>query len=187
MDHLLQDLRHAVRALLRTPGFTLVTIITLALGIGANTAIFSIVNGVILPPLGYPKPEQLMFLTTPVPGQGFDQFWVSPPEFFEFRELNQSFAEVGAFTTGEVNITAADRPLRVRSASVNRRTAARARAAAGRGPAVREGRDRRDGPAARAPGSPRRSRRKWPSCPTSCGSRRLAASPSSARPSRSTA
>jgi putative ABC transport system permease protein len=118
MDHWLQDLRHAVRALARTPGFTLVTVMTLALGIGANTAIFSIVNGVVLQPLGYPKPEQLMFLTSRFPAQGFDQFWVSPPEFFEFRELNQSFTEVGAFTTGEVNLMAGDRPRRVRSAAV---------------------------------------------------------------------
>ena len=118
MDHLLHDLRHAARGLVRTPGFTLVTILTLALGIGANTAIFSIVNGVILRPLGYPQPEQLVFLTTRFPNMGFDQFWVSPPEFFEFREINQSFASVGAFTTGEVNLMAADRPRRVRSASV---------------------------------------------------------------------
>jgi len=118
MDHLLQDVRHAVRGLLRTPGFTLVTILTLALGIGANTAIFSIVNGVILRPLGYPKPEQLVYLTTRFPNMGFDQFWVSPPEFFEFRELNQSFASVGAFTTGEVNLMAGDRPRRARSALV---------------------------------------------------------------------
>ena len=94
------------------------TILTLALGIGANTAIFSIVNGVILRPLGYPKPEQLMYLTTQFPAFGFEQFWVSPPEYFEFREINQSFSAVGAFTTGEVNLTAGDRPLRVRSASV---------------------------------------------------------------------
>ena len=104
MDSLLQDLRHAVRGLARTPGFTLVTVLTLALGIGANTAIFSIVNGVILRPLGYPKPEQLMYLTSRFPAQGFDEFWVSPPEFFEFREINQSFSAVGAFTTGEVNL-----------------------------------------------------------------------------------
>jgi predicted permease len=118
-DNLRQDLRLAIRSLLRAPAFTAVTILTLALGIGANTAIFSIVNGVILRPLGYPQPEQLMYLTTQFPAFGFDQFWVSPPEYFEFRELNQSFAAVGAYTTGEVNLTAGDRPLRVRSAQVD--------------------------------------------------------------------
>ncbi|HEX8031708.1 MAG TPA: ABC transporter permease [Vicinamibacterales bacterium] len=119
MDNLRQDLRHSVRGLLRAPAFTIITILTLALGIGANTAIFSIVNGVILRPLGYPQPEQLMYLTTQFPAFGFTQFWVSPPEYFEFREINQSFSSVGAFTTGEVNLTAGDRPLRVRSASVD--------------------------------------------------------------------
>ena len=118
-DNLRQDLRLAVRGLLRAPAFAAVTILTLALGIGANTAIFSIVNGVILRPLGYPKPEQLMYLTTQFAAQKFDQFWVSPPEYFEFRELNQSFSAVGAYTTGEVNLTAGDRPLRVRSAGVD--------------------------------------------------------------------
>ena len=118
-DNLRQDLRLAVRGLLRAPAFAAVTILTLALGIGANTAIFSIVNGVILRPLGYPKPEQLMYLTTQFTALGFDQFWVSPPEYFEFREINQSFQSVGAYTTGEVNLTAGDRPLRVRSASVD--------------------------------------------------------------------
>ena len=83
LDTLRQDLRLAIRSLLRVPAFTAVTILTLALGIGANTAIFSIVNGVILRPLGYPKPEQLMHLTTRFPAFGFDQFWVSPPEYFE--------------------------------------------------------------------------------------------------------
>ena len=118
MDALLQDLRHAARGLMRSPGFTLVTVLTLALGIGANTAIFSIVNGVILRPLAYPQPEQLMYLTSRFPAQGFDEFWVSPPEFLEFREINQSFSAVGAFTTGEVNLMAGERPRRVRSASV---------------------------------------------------------------------
>lgn len=118
-DQLLQDLRHAVRSLLRAPAYAVVTILTLALGIGANTAIFSIVNGVILRPLGYPHPEQLMYLTTQFPAFGFDQFWVSPPEYFEFREINQSFKAVGAYTTGEVNLTAGDRPLRARSAAVD--------------------------------------------------------------------
>ena len=119
LDNLRQDIRLAVRGLLRAPAFAAVTILTLALGIGANTAIFSIVNGVILRPLGYPNPEQLMYLTTQFPSFGFDRFWVSPPEYFEFREMNQSFAAVGAYTTGEANLTAGDRPLRVRSASVD--------------------------------------------------------------------
>jgi predicted permease len=119
LETLRHDLRLAVRSLWRTPGFTIVALLTLALGIGANTAIFSIVNGVLLRPLGYPKPEQLMYLTTQFPGLGFGQFWVSPPEYMEFRELNQSFAAVGAFTTGEVNLTANDRPVRARSAAVD--------------------------------------------------------------------
>ena len=113
------DLRSAIRSLLRSPGFSAVVILTLTLGIGANTAIFSIVNGVILRPLAYPKPDQLMFLTTQFPTLGFLQFWVSAPEYFEFRQINRSFSEVGAYTLGEVNLTAGDRPLRVRSAQVD--------------------------------------------------------------------
>jgi predicted permease len=115
---LVQDLRFALRQLRKSPGFTAVAVLTLALGIGANTAIFSLVNSVILQPLGYPKPEQLMFLTTQF-GGGSAQFWVSPPEYMEFRELNKSFSAVGAYNTGEVNLNAADRPLRVRSAFVD--------------------------------------------------------------------
>jgi predicted permease len=119
MEALRQDLRLAVRLLVRSPVFTTVALLTLALGIGANTAIFSIVNGVILRPLAYPKPDQLMYLTTQFPGQGFSQFWVSPPEYMEFREINRSFAAVGAYTTGEVNLTAGDTPLRARAAAVD--------------------------------------------------------------------
>jgi predicted permease len=120
MEQLRQDVRLAVRLLVRNPLFTIVALLTLGLGIGANTAIFSVVNGVILRPLAYPKPEQLMYLTTQFPGRlGFAQFWVSPPEYMEFREINRSFASVGAYTTGEVNLTAGDRPLRARSAAVD--------------------------------------------------------------------
>ncbi|MCL4845718.1 MAG: ABC transporter permease [Acidobacteria bacterium] len=113
MAALLHDIRHAVRALRRAPGFALVTILTLALGIGANTAIFSVVNGVILRPLGYPQPDQLMFITSRFPALGFDQFWVSPPEYFELQEITQSFGVIGAFATQQVNLAAADRPRRV--------------------------------------------------------------------------
>jgi putative ABC transport system permease protein len=119
MDQIRQDVQYALRSLLRNRGFTTIALLTLALGIGANTAIFSIVNGVILRPLAYPKPDQLMYLTTQFPAFGFAQFWVSPPEYMEFRELNQSFAAVGAYRTDESNLTAGDRPLRIRTAFVD--------------------------------------------------------------------
>src|SRR3954453_10836225 len=115
MDGLLRDVRHAGRNLLRTPGFALVTILTLALGIGANTAIFSVVNAVILRPLGYPQPDRLVYISSQFPKMGFDQFWVSPPEFLEFQERTHAFAVVGAFTSGQANLTAADGPRRVNS------------------------------------------------------------------------
>src|SRR5438876_1882339 len=67
------DFRSSMRSLLRSPGFAIVVILTLTLGIGAKTAIFSIVNGVILRPFSYPKPDQLMYLTTQFPGQRFNQ------------------------------------------------------------------------------------------------------------------
>jgi len=115
MDSLLRDLRHAIRNLLRTPGFALVTVFTLALGIGANTAIFSVVNAVILRPLDYPRPDRLIYISSQFPQMGFDQFWVSPPEFLEFQERAKSFSVVGAFTTGQANLTAPDRPRRLNS------------------------------------------------------------------------
>jgi hypothetical protein len=110
LDDLARDVSHGLRTLRRTPVFTAVALLTLALGIGANTAIFSIVNGVILRPLDYPKPEQLMYLTTEFPALGLTRNPLSVQEYLEFRQINQSFAAVGAYrtmggayTTGEVN------------------------------------------------------------------------------------
>src|SRR5688572_13478152 len=68
LDDFARDVNHGVRSLRRTPGFTAVALLTLALGIGANVAIFSILNGVILRPLGYPAPDQLMRLSSHFPG-----------------------------------------------------------------------------------------------------------------------
>jgi predicted permease len=119
MDTLLRDVRHAIRNLARTPGFALITVLTLALGIGANSAIFSVVNAVVLRPLAYPRPAQLMYISSQFPSLGFDQFWMDPPEFFEFRERARAFSSVGAFSTGNVNLTGADRPQRVVSAVVS--------------------------------------------------------------------
>ncbi|MEZ5318784.1 MAG: ABC transporter permease [Vicinamibacterales bacterium] len=104
LDNLRKDLRFAVRSLVRQPGFTLVTVLTLALGIGANTAVFSVLNGVILRPLPYPQPERLVYITSQFPTLDFDQFWVSPPEFVEYRERNQVMASVGAYSVGSATL-----------------------------------------------------------------------------------
>jgi putative ABC transport system permease protein len=118
MDILRHDLLHAFRSLRKNPGYAAVTILTLALGIGANTAIFSVINGVLLKPLPYPQPERLLFITSQFPGLGFEQFWVSAPEFLEFRERNRSFQDVGAYRAGAVNLGTQDQPRRVTSAVV---------------------------------------------------------------------
>src|SRR5262245_3043505 len=115
----MHDLRHAVRGLLRNPGFACLTVLTLALVLGANSAIFSAVSSVILRPLAYPHPNELVYISSQFPKQGFDQFWISPPEFFEFRERTRAFSSVGAFVTGQVNLTTPDRPLRIQSAFVS--------------------------------------------------------------------
>jgi putative ABC transport system permease protein len=113
-----QDLWYALRSLRKSPGYAAVTVLTLALGIGANTAIFSVVNGVLLKPLPYPASERLIFITSQFPGLGFDQFWVSAPEFLEFAEANRSFDAVGAYRAGAVNLGTQDQPRRVNSALV---------------------------------------------------------------------
>jgi putative ABC transport system permease protein len=112
LDEIVQDVRYAFRTLRKSRGFTTIAVLTIALGVGANTAIFSLVNAAILRPLAYPQPQQLMFLTT-TGGS------LSPAEYWELCEINRFFAVVGAFVTGEVNLSAADRPRRAMRASVN--------------------------------------------------------------------
>jgi putative ABC transport system permease protein len=118
MDSWIQDFGHTFRNLLRAPGFAIVAVLTLTLGIGANTAIFAIVNGVLLKPLAYPEPQNLVLVTSQFPELGFDQFWVSPPEFLELKERSRSFQALGAYTTDEDNLGTRDRPRRVRTARV---------------------------------------------------------------------
>ncbi|MES1243740.1 MAG: ABC transporter permease [Acidobacteriota bacterium] len=113
---ILQDLRYAARLLLRTPGFTLLAALTLALGIGANAAIFSVIDAVLLRPLPYAEPERLVFTYSQFPGMSFDRFWSSAPEFLELRQKSKGFLEeLGAYTTGAANITG-DQPVRVKRA-----------------------------------------------------------------------
>ena len=119
LDELVQDVRYALRTLRKSPGFTTVAVLTLALGIGANTAIFSAVNAAILQPLGYPQPEQLQFLTTRFGRGDSGPSSLSPAEYWELTEINHAFSVVGAFVIGEVNLAARDRPRRVTRATVN--------------------------------------------------------------------
>jgi predicted permease len=116
MKSVLQDLRYAGRLLLRSPGFTLLAALTLALGIGANAAIFSVANAVLLKPLPYPDSGRLAIVYSQFPSMGFDHFWVDPVEFTEYRERNQSFSDLGAYRPTFVNVAGRDEPVRVQGA-----------------------------------------------------------------------
>jgi putative ABC transport system permease protein len=107
------DFRYALRALGKRPGFTLVAVLTLALGIGANTAIFSVINGVLLRPLPYGEPERVVQLVNHWEGTTAGD--LSPLEFFDYRERLRSFQSLGAYAVGPVNLTGGDAPERLRA------------------------------------------------------------------------
>ncbi len=111
-----RDVRYAVRQLRRSPAFTLVAVFTLALGIGANTAVFSVLNGVLLRPLPYAASDRLVMVTSAFPTLGFDRFWVSPPEYFELKDWSQAFEDLGGYRVVSDDIETLDQPLRVTSA-----------------------------------------------------------------------
>jgi predicted permease len=117
MSELRTDIRYALRSLLKSPGFSLVAILTLALGIGANSAIFSVLNGVVLQPLPYAQPDRLVRIASKFPTLGFEKFWISPPEYFELKERNRSFAAIGGYRTGTASVGGNESPVRVTSAN----------------------------------------------------------------------
>jgi putative ABC transport system permease protein len=119
MDGWMKEVMHSMRGLLRRPGFTVVAVLTLGLGIGANTAIFSVVNGVVLEPLRYPDSERLVMLTSAFPSLGFEEFWISPPEYMEISEQVRAFETVGAYTTYQASVGADQQPERVDAAAVS--------------------------------------------------------------------
>lgn len=120
VESIVFDLKFALRSLLRTRGFAIVAILTVALGIGANTAMFSVVNGVLLRPLDYREPERLVFLASKFPGLGFDKFWISPPEYFELAERTRSYSAIAAFTgsPSTTSIAIGDASMRAQSRGV---------------------------------------------------------------------
>ena len=115
MDSVLQDFRYAVRMLTKSPGFTAVAVLTLALGIGANTVVFGMVNSVLLRPLPFDRPEQLVKIWGQYSKQGIPQNSISEPEVWDLREALGSVSAIAAYNTGTgANLTrGGNEPLRV--------------------------------------------------------------------------
>lgn len=121
MGNLRHDLRHALRLLRKSPGFTAAAVIVLALGIGANSAIFSVVNAVLLRPMPFPSPDRLVLLYhTPPPASfpGITRFSVSPANYLDWRTLSKSFDGMAAYTPRKITLTGLDRPESVPAAFV---------------------------------------------------------------------
>jgi predicted permease len=114
-EELWQDFRYGVRILRKNLGFTLVAIVTLSLGIGANTAIFSVVNAVLLRPLPYAAPERLVFIYDSAPGFGIPRFGLMEAEFLRLRDQARSLEQVSLYTTATLTLTGAGEPERVAS------------------------------------------------------------------------
>ncbi len=110
MGALLVDLRHAVRALIKSPIFTVVTVATLALGIGANSAIFSLVNAVLLRPRGSHEPERLMMLHEVIPESGLPRFGVSPVDYLDLDQYQGSFTDLGVYRTRVMELSDSGAP-----------------------------------------------------------------------------
>lgn len=119
LDEVRQDIRHALRKLVRSPGFTLVAVVVLGLGIGANTAIFSVVNAVLIRPLPFSHPDDLVMLFESFKGAPIPRFPVSPPDLLDFQRDQQSFEGLGAFQNREYEIGGASTPERIVGARVS--------------------------------------------------------------------
>lgn len=121
MESILQDIRYGVRSLIKTPAFTAVAVIVLALAIGANTAIFTVVNALLLRPLPYSSSDRLVMLweTNPRIQIGVDTLPVTPGDFMDWREQNSVFEYVSALGAGHLNLSGSREPERVSAASVS--------------------------------------------------------------------
>src|SRR5215475_2692239 len=119
METLVQDVRYGIRMLWKNPSFTLVAVLTLALGIGACTAIFSVADTILLRPLPYFQPDRLVTVTETLPKMGTDEIGVAAGEYQDYRNQNRSFSEVAAFQNAGFNLTGEGQPVRVNAARIS--------------------------------------------------------------------
>ena len=107
MRSILNDLRYALRQLRKSPVFTLTAVLTLALGIGANTAIFTVVYATLLAPMPYPQPDQLVMVWSKIQG---DRNSIAAQDFVDWKRQNTAFQDLNAFTGGSFNLATKDQP-----------------------------------------------------------------------------
>src|SRR5437016_3454590 len=119
METLIKDIRYGVRSLLKHPGFTAIAVLTLALGIGANSAMFSTVNAVLLRPLSYPESDRIVLLEGVNPAKGIAQSNMSIPDFADWQKQNQVFEQLAGFVSGGALLTSGDETERVRGTGVS--------------------------------------------------------------------
>src|SRR3982751_947585 len=119
MTSILQDLRYGVRVLWKSPGFTVTAILALALGIGANTAIFSVVNAILLQPLPYEKPEQLVRIGSANARTGDVMGSFSPQDFYDWRARNTVFESIAAYDGWSPSLTGVGEPEKIEAGRVS--------------------------------------------------------------------
>ena len=118
MDNLLQDIRYSIRTLAKRPAFTVVAVLTLALGIGANTAIFTVVDAALIRSLPYENPDALVHFWETTPRQDFSQHEASYPDYLDLRAQNNVFEDMAGYNGNSMTITGRDAPERLRAARV---------------------------------------------------------------------
>ncbi len=119
MASFIQDLRYAIRLFLRNPGFTATAVLSLAIGIGVNTALFSVASALLLRPLPYTNPESLVILWNRSPGLNITQDWFSPAQYIDIKTRNRCFDEVAIAISGNFNLTGDGNPERVGAVRVS--------------------------------------------------------------------
>src|SRR6266436_822333 len=118
MDSLLRDLKFSVRSLLKRPALTIIAVVTLAVGIGSNSAIFSVVNGLLIKPLPFPQLERVVAVWEKQPSRGVERNEASMANYLDWRAQNQTFEQMGLYRWWSTNLTGTESPERVQGFQV---------------------------------------------------------------------